>query len=205
MPRPFAHRSGCAQSRSRAAIRSVAALLAGRTCSANRDEIDARASVSVTSGRMEQGLLSEAGSDPRGRRTSAGNLLEDPDATGDGTTRWAPPAPIHRLGTCRKLSFAVGGVPNPITSIVTTFYLSPFLLEVARVRPATVGIIVLVGRVLDAFTDPLVGALSDHTKSRFGRRRPWMFFSIVPFACSFGALFWTWDIFGLELSSNATT
>ena len=154
---------------------------------------------------MKQGLLSEA-ADPRGRRTSAGNLLEDPDAATDDTNRCAPPpAPVHRLGTCRKLSFAVGGVPNPITSIVTTFYLSPFLLEVARVRPATVGIIVLVGRVLDAFTDPLVGALSDHTKSRFGRRRPWMFFSILPFACSFGALFWTWDIFGLELSRNATT
>ena len=115
------------------------------------------------------------------------------------------PAPVDRLGVCRKLAFAIGGVPNPITSIVTTFYLSPFLLEVARVRPASVGIIVLVGRVLDAFTDPLVGALSDHTKSRFGRRRPWMFFSIVPFACSFGALFWTWEIFGMELSSNATT
>jgi Na+/melibiose symporter-like transporter len=153
---------------------------------------------------MQQGLLSEV-SDPRGRRSSTGNLLEDPDAAGDDTVHLNQAPPGHRLGTCRKLSFAIGGVPNPITSIVTTFYLSPFLLEVARVRPATVGIIVLVGRVLDAFTDPLVGALSDHTKSRLGRRRPWMFFSIVPFACSFGALFWTWDIVEVQLSSNATT
>lgn len=123
---------------------------------------------------------------------------------GSAAASGEPAAPTHRLGTCRKLSFAIGGVPNPITSIVTTFYLSPFLLEVARVRPAAVGVIVLVGRVIDAFTDPLVGALSDHTKSRFGRRRPWMFFSIVPFACSFAAVFWTWDIFGVQLSGNGT-
>lgn len=134
-------------------------------------------------------------------------MLAEPLLDSDDATLEAPkpvPAP-QKLGLCRKASFAIGGIPNPITSIVTTFYLSPFLLEVARVRPAAVGIIVLVGRALDAFTDPLVGALSDHTKSRFGRRRPWMFFSIIPFALSFGALFWTWEIVELGLSSTETT
>ena len=55
---------------------------------------------------------------------------------GSAAASGEPAAPTHRIGTCRKLSFAIGGVPNPITSIVTTFYLSPFLLEVARVTLA---------------------------------------------------------------------
>eukprot|EP01047_Picozoa_sp_COSAG01_P047865 COSAG01_NODE_4612_length_4878_cov_15.581502_4_plen_84_part_00 len=39
-----------------------------------------------------------------------------------------------RLSACRKFIFAVGGIPGPLTGIILTFYLSPFLLEVARVR-----------------------------------------------------------------------
>ena len=123
-------------------------------------------------------------------------------AAAPSSTTAVPPS--QKLSVCRKLSFAIGGIPNPITSIVTTFYLSPFLLEVARVRPASVGIIVLVGRVLDAFTDPLVGALSDHTTSRYGRRRPWLLFSIIPFAITFAACFLTWELAELDLSANAT-
>ena len=123
-------------------------------------------------------------------------------AAAPSSTAAVPPS--QKLSVCRKLSFAIGGIPNPITSIVTTFYLSPFLLEVARVRPASVGIIVLVGRVLDAFTDPLVGALSDHTTSRYGRRRPWLLFSIIPFAITFAACFLTWELAELDLSANAT-
>jgi GPH family glycoside/pentoside/hexuronide:cation symporter len=41
-----------------------------------------------------------------------------------------------------------------------------------------------VGRFLDAFSDPIVGSLSDRTKSRFGRRRPYMFIgAFIVLAC----------------------
>jgi Na+/melibiose symporter-like transporter len=111
--------------------------------------------------------------------------------------------PSTRLSACRKLSFAVGGIPGPFTGIILTFYLSPFLLETARLRPASVGLIVLVGRICDAFTDPLVGALSDRTRSRIGRRRPWLFASVVPYAVSYLACFVTWEYFGVSLGSAA--
>ncbi len=42
---------------------------------------------------------------------------------------------------------------------------------------AALGIILAGGRVLDAVTDPLIGYLSDHTKSRWGRRKPYIFVS----------------------------
>ena len=62
-----------------------------------------------------------------------------------------------KLSACYKLAFAVGGIPSPLVGIITTFYLNPFLLEVARVRPASVGVIIMVGRCIDAMTNPLVG------------------------------------------------
>ena len=108
----------------------------------------------------------------------------------------------QKIPTCRKVAFAIGGIPNPITGIVMTFYLSPFLLEVARIRPQNVGLIVLFGRFLDAFTDPLVGALSDHTRTRCGRRRPWLFVSLIPYAVSYAACFMTWELFEIEVSET---
>ncbi len=39
---------------------------------------------------------------------------------------------------------------------------------------ATLGAVMLVQRILDLFTDPLMGYVSDHTRSRWGRRRPWV-------------------------------
>lgn len=43
------------------------------------------------------------------------------------------------------------------------------------VAPATVGAILMVGRIWDGLINPWMGAVSDNTRSRWGRRRPWLF------------------------------
>lgn len=53
-----------------------------------------------------------------------------------------------------------------------------------------VGIAMLVGRVVDAISDPLVAAWSDATRSRLGRRRPFMLAGAVPLAVTFALLWW---------------
>jgi len=50
--------------------------------------------------------------------------------------------------------------------------------------------VLLVGKIWDAVNDPVIGWLSDHTKSRFGRRIPWMVLSSVPFALFFFLNWW---------------
>jgi hypothetical protein len=90
-----------------------------------------------------------------------------------------------KLSAKAKLCFAVGGAPAQVTSTVFAFFLSPFMLEVVGLRAALVGVILLVGRFIDAISDPLIGYLSDRTESSLGRRRPWLFLSLIP-TCAHG-------------------
>ena len=59
-------------------------------------------------------------------------------------------------------------------------YLMIFATDFLAIAPATVGFIFGISRLWDAISDPLIGHLSDNTRTRFGRRRPWLVFAVVP-------------------------
>jgi GPH family glycoside/pentoside/hexuronide:cation symporter len=69
-------------------------------------------------------------------------------------------------------------------------YLLKFSTDVVGLAPALVGGLFAAARIWDAVTDPIAGWASDRTRSRMGRRRPWMFASALPLAIGFWAL-WT--------------
>src|SRR6056300_1731066 len=56
-------------------------------------------------------------------------------------------------------------------------------------NPALVGLLGALPRLIDAFTDPLMGYISDHTRSRWGRRRPYIFVGALAVGVIF-ALLW---------------
>ena len=74
--------------------------------------------------------------------------------------------PPNRLTLRKKLAFAIGGTPAQVSGTVIGFFLTPFLLDVVGMRALNVAHILLVARICDAFSDPLVGWLTDRTKSR---------------------------------------
>ena len=84
-----------------------------------------------------------------------------------------------------KLAYGFGDVGASIVTAINGFFLNAFLLEVAGLRPAMVGTIFLLVKIWDAVNDPLIGALTDRTKSRWGRRRPWLLFGAIPFGLAF--------------------
>ena len=88
-----------------------------------------------------------------------------------------------KLGT--KLAYGSGDLGAAIATAINGFFMLNFLLNVAGLQPWLVGIIYLVAKVVDAVADPVVGYLTDHTVSRFGRRRPWLLFAAVPFGLAF--------------------
>lgn len=68
------------------------------------------------------------------------------------------------------------------------FYFMNFATDVLLLAPATVAILLAGGRVWDAVTDPIAGYGSDRTRSRWGRRRPWLAAAAPASALAFIAL-----------------
>ena len=101
-----------------------------------------------------------------------------------------PPGSVPRLGPLRKAVYASGDFTvNASLVALAMLYTSHFLLEVAELRPLLAGLVPLIGRVIDAFADPLMGRISDRTRWRWGRRRPWFLLGALPFGVTF-ALLW---------------
>lgn len=96
-------------------------------------------------------------------------------------------APPQKLTIKSKLAYGVGDVSAAIAAQVTGFFLTAFLLDVSLVTAGAVSIILLISNVWDALNDPIVGVLSDRTRSRWGRRRPWLLFGAIPFGFAFMA------------------
>ena len=61
-------------------------------------------------------------------------------------------------------------------------YLFKYATDVLLIAPAAMGLVFMLGRLWDAASDPLVGYLSDRTRTRWGRRRPWLVASMPLFA-----------------------
>lgn len=68
-------------------------------------------------------------------------------------------------------------------------YVMKYATDVLLVAPAVIGTIFGLARVWDAFSDPVLGYLSDRTTSALGRRRVWMLWSIVPAGCFYIMLY----------------
>jgi GPH family glycoside/pentoside/hexuronide:cation symporter len=84
----------------------------------------------------------------------------------------------------RRVLFAYGlpGLPLAVLGLPLFIYLPTFYAETVGIDLAMVGVVLLLARLWDVVTDPVVGALSDHTSGRFGRRRPWML-GALPLLC----------------------
>ena len=77
-----------------------------------------------------------------------------------------------------------GGASVTIISMLFLF----FLTDVVGMRAIYAGFVIFIGRMIDAVTDPLMGNISDRTRSRWGRRSPYFLFFAVPVGISFSLL-----------------
>lgn len=91
----------------------------------------------------------------------------------------------EKLNLKTKVAYGAGDLGPAITANILIFYLSPFLTDVAGLNPSLAGQTQLIGKVWDAVNDPMVGVMSDKTRSRLGRRYPWILAGAVPFGFFF--------------------
>ena len=95
----------------------------------------------------------------------------------------------QRLSFGTKLTYGIGDVASNIFIVTTGMYLLFFLTDTLGVNPALAGMALLFPKLWDVVSDPMMGWISDRTRSRFGRRRPYLLFGAVPFGVSFIVLF----------------
>jgi GPH family glycoside/pentoside/hexuronide:cation symporter len=87
-------------------------------------------------------------------------------------------APEDRISLSHKLTYGLGGFVNNLLAAASGSMVIVLNLGLG-VSPGLVGMLGAIPRLTDAFTDPLMGYISDHTRSRWGRRRPYIFVGAI--------------------------
>ena len=119
-----------------------------------------------------------------------------------------PPTTLNdrmaRLGWGEKLGFGFGDFGFNLYWTTIASFLAAFYTDVFGISAAAAGTMIFVTRILDAITDPLMGAVADRTESRFGKFRPYLLFGGIPLAAAgvltfstpelddFGKLIWAY-------------
>lgn len=94
------------------------------------------------------------------------------------------------LPRSRKVAFGVGGFAENFFHNALNIMATPFLNIGFGMSPAMVSLVMTIPRIWDAITDPVMGAISDNFRSRFGRRRPFVFVGGLLTSLCFAALWW---------------
>jgi glycoside/pentoside/hexuronide:cation symporter, GPH family len=97
---------------------------------------------------------------------------------------------IEKLSLRTKLAYGVGDAGINLADTMVGLLFAIFLTDVVGLRPGLAALAVFIGRTSDYLNDPIVGYLSDRTRTRWGRRRPFLLLGALPFAMAYSLLWW---------------
>ena len=97
---------------------------------------------------------------------------------------------MKKLPTLTKIIYGFGDIGFSMTGTIIAAYFPIFLTDVIGIAPAVAAIGLFIGKSWDYINDPLIGHLSDRTRTRWGRRRPFLLFGALPYGLAFAFLWW---------------
>ncbi|MBI5877154.1 MAG: MFS transporter [Chloroflexi bacterium] len=89
----------------------------------------------------------------------------------------------------RKWLYAVGNLSPSVTGNAVAIYIQFFYVDVLKLSPGLMGLAWALYGIWNSLNEPLAGQLSDMTRTRWGRRIPWIMFGSLPMGVFF-ALMW---------------
>jgi len=89
----------------------------------------------------------------------------------------------------QKLAYGTGDLSISLVVTIVGAYFAIFLTDTVGLPAGKAALAIFIGRTWDYVNDPIIGFLSDRTRSRWGRRRPYLLFGAVPFGVAF-AMMW---------------
>lgn len=97
-------------------------------------------------------------------------------------------ARADRISIFQKAAYSIGSLVNQFQAAAIGSLVIVLNLGLGM-SPALVGLIGAIPRLIDAFSDPLIGYSSDNTRTRYGRRRPWIFYGALSSGILFALMF----------------
>ncbi|MDD4772778.1 MAG: MFS transporter [Eubacteriales bacterium] len=104
-----------------------------------------------------------------------------------------------------KAGFGVGDLGGNLFFTAMGFYSLIYLTDTVGLAAVLAGAVVLIGKFWDAVTDPMMGFISDRTRSRWGRRRPYLLFGALPLLLSMAYFFSAPDFSGAQAAGMVWT
>ena len=88
----------------------------------------------------------------------------------------------QKLTFFEKAGYSAGDAAANFVFMTLIMFQANFYTDVFGITATAAGVILLSARLWDAFADPVVGVLADRTNTRWGRFRPWILWTMVPWA-----------------------
>jgi len=104
------------------------------------------------------------------------------------------PARLSKLGLKEKLGYGLGDAGFNLYWTTIASFIAAFYTDVFGISAAAAGTMLFATKIIDAFTDPAMGAIADRTKTKFGKFRPYLLWGAVPMAGAAVLAFSTPDI-----------
>jgi glycoside/pentoside/hexuronide:cation symporter, GPH family len=101
------------------------------------------------------------------------------------------PDPIGVGGPSRQtlIAYAAPALPAATLGLPLLVYLPAYYASATGLSLTVIGTVLLLARIWDVAVDPAIGYLSDHTRTRWGRRKPWLAAALIPVLAASYALF----------------